>query len=110
MQSAEQQRQIIRLIRRGQTIADVSETLGLTWHDVSSFLDSVDRTSWLGAKLIITTCLRDMASQDDPLKRQDLVDRADYWIDMLYYDATRLGKMVDQSLKDMDTIMQALDS
>ena len=110
MPTAEQKLHVISRIRRGQTIADVSEALGITWHDVSSFLDSVDRTSWLGAKLTITNCLRDMASEDDPVRRQDLVNRADYWIDMLYYDATRLGKMVDQSLKDMDTIMQTLDS
>ena len=41
----EQEQQVIKLIRRGKTIADVSEEMDVNYSDLSNFLDSVDRTS-----------------------------------------------------------------
>ena len=109
MISIAQERRIIKLVRRGKTIADISEDMGLSYGDVSNYLDSVDRTSWLGAKRIVSFCLRDLVDESDPVKRKELAERADYWADMLYYDAKRVGDMVDQALKTIENARDSLN-
>ena len=105
----EQEQQVIKLIRRGKTIADVSEEMDVNYSDLSNFLDSVDRTSRLGAKRIVSYGRRDLENENDPEKRKALADRADYWVDMLYYDAKRLGEIVNQSLRTIENAKDVLD-
>ena len=98
------------MIKRGHTIADVSEEMGLPWGDVADFLDTIDRTSWQGAKMIITNCLNGLVEQNNPATRKELADRADYWVEMIYYDAKRLGSMVDQSIAHLANARNTLDN
>ncbi len=109
MITSEREKHIVKLIRRGKTIADVSEETGLNYGDVANYLDSVDRTSWLGAKRIVSFCLRDLVNETDPEKRKELAERADFWADMLYYDAKRVGEMLEQALKTMENARDSLD-
>ena len=108
--SPAQERKILKLNRRGHTIADVSEEMGLSYQDVATFLDTKERTSWQGAKMIITNCLNDLIEESDPAARKELADRADYWVEMIYYDAKRLGSIVDQTISHLGNAGNTLDS
>ena len=107
---SQQEREILKLNRRGHTVADISEEIGLTYEDVATFLDTINRTSWQGAKMIITNCLNGLAEENDSAVRKELANRASYWIEMIYFDAKRLGSIVDQTISHLGNAGNTLDS
>ena len=101
--------QVERMIREGSTIVQVCDELGLEWTDVAKYLRSVDMRSWLGAKRVITNCLKSLVEENDPEEREILADEADKWVDYLYYDGKRLGKQVGRARRSIDNARKALD-
>ncbi len=100
---------IQELASQGKTIVQICRALGLHWSDVRSYLRSVDKRSWRGAKVVITNRLKKLALEADPKKRQHLADEADRWVDYLYSDAKRLGDEVDQVRKALQRGLQVID-
>ena len=101
--------QVEQMIREGKTIVEVCDTLNLEWRDVSEYLHSVDKRSWVGAKKLITNRLKSLVKENDPEKRENLAAEADKWIDYLYYDGKRLGQQVDRARRSIDSARNALD-
>ena len=93
---------IEQMVSTGMTIVDICNELGLEWQDVAKFLGSVDKPSWLGAKVMTTNRLNDLVKETDPAKRKELAAEAKKWIDYLYYDGKRLGQKVDRARKALD--------
>ena len=65
-------------------------------------MDSVDATSWQGAKMIITNRLNSLVKENDQFVREQLKDEAKKWIDYLYYDGKRLSRKVDRARKALE--------
>ena len=99
---AETTAKIEQMVGMGMTIVDICNELGLEWQVVAKFLGSVDKPSWLGAKVMTTNRLNDLVKETDPAKRKELAAEAKKWIDYLYYDGKRLGQKVDRARKALD--------
>ena len=98
----EQMEMAERMARDGNTIEQIRKELGLEWNEVSDYLNSIDATSWQGAKNIITYRLNDIRSENDQAAREKLVDEADKWVDYLYDNAKHMRDKVDLARKALD--------
>ena len=103
------EQQINQMIQEGKTIVQVCDALNLEWRDVADYLEAVDKTSWLGAKRVITNRLKWLAKESDPQKREIWAAEADKWVDYLYYDGKRLGKRVDKVRRAINNASNMLD-
>ena len=85
--------------REGRTITEISDTLGIGWHEARSLLNS---SSWRGAKVKITNRLNRLAKEPDQKKREKIVAEADGYVDFLYDAAKHLRKQVDDARKALN--------
>ena len=67
---------IQELASQGKTIVQICRALGLDWREVRSYLHTVDKRSWRGAKVVITNRLNMLAKEGDPAKREQLAAEA----------------------------------
>ena len=77
----------------------VSEELGLEWGEVSSFLQSEDVRGFRGSKTRITNRLNRLKNENDPAKREQLVDEAKALINYIYYSGKDMGRAIDRARK-----------
>ena len=105
----EQEKQVLQMVGEGRTIVQICENLDLEWKDVAQYLYSVDKTSWLGAKRIISKRLKSLEKQNDASARIKLAEEADKWVDYLYYSAKRLGDKVEKTRRYADRLSKTLD-
>ncbi len=61
---------IEQMVGDGKTIVQICNELDLEWKDVSNFLHSIDKKSWLGAKRVITNRLKRLQTEKtNPLEK-----------------------------------------
>ena len=104
-----QKERVEQMVGQGKTIVQICEEMDLEWKEVAQFLYSVDKTSWLGAKKVITNRLKSLIKENEESTRKDLAKEAAKWIDYLYYDGKRLSHQVEQARKAMDSARKSLD-
>lgn len=85
------QSEINRRIGLGHTYARISREMELDWRDVKG----VARKSWLAAKVRITNRLKKLVVENNPERRQKLIEEINADVNYLYYGGKALGKTID---------------
>ena len=88
-----------KMAREGRTITEISNKLGINWHEARSYLKA---TSWPGAKMKITNRLKSLATEEDPKKREKMACEAGRYVDFLYDAAKHLRGQVDRARRALD--------
>ena len=88
-----------KMARQGRTVTEISEELGISWHEARSYLKA---TSWHGAKMKITHRLKRLAKESDPEKREKLACEAGRYVDFLFDSAKHLRGQVDTARKALN--------
>ena len=90
-----------RMASEAYTIEDIRKHLGLdypgAWQEVRRHVDS-----WLGTKRQITIRLNNLASEPDPVRRQELKGELAERIDFLYYQAHDVAEKVYRVREALD--------
>lgn len=96
---AELKNKAIQMAREGKTISKISEELRISWGEARSYLPN---SSWHGAKMRITTRLKNLATEPDQSKREKMAAEADGYADFLYDAAKHLRDQVEGVRKAID--------
>ena len=75
---------------QGQTISQIAWELDLEWKQVRKHV-----TSWLGTKRQITNRLQKLSTENDPMKRAQLVEEVDQRITFLYEQGKEVGRQIE---------------
>ena len=97
MTTADKRKQARQMARDGRYISEISEELGISWHEAASYT-----LSWLGAKKRITNRLTELAEEVDQSKRESLAEEVDKYVDFLYDAAKNLRSQVDSARKALN--------
>lgn len=83
---------IKRMIKQGYMISEISHELRVPWGDVKHELASQGISSWTGAKSALTTSIRKLETENDPIVRKKLADDARKWVNFLFENGKELSR------------------
>ncbi len=97
--TGEQKDIAVQMATEGKSIVFISKELGLEWSEVSECLRSAGVHAFIGAKQKITYRLNRLKRENDPDKREQLVNEVNDLINYIYYSGKDMGRVIDRARK-----------